>query len=88
MLVLKLEIWPRGDEDRAKEIGRTYITNDGSGSTRRGNYDACVCRRGTRRPPPGGTFTREGRVEMYPRRSYNVWRLIIRALLSCFPEEK
>lgn len=30
---------------------------------------------------------RRGQVLNYPRLSYNVWRLIIRALLSAFPEE-
>lgn len=31
---------------------------------------------------------RTGHVGDYPRLSYNVWRLIIRALRSAFPEEK
>lgn len=32
--------------------------------------------------------TRTARVENYPRLSYSVWRLVLRALKSCFPEEK
>ena len=31
---------------------------------------------------------REGKVVDYPRLTYNVWRLVIRALKSAFPEEK
>lgn len=92
MLVLKLEMWPHGDETRKREIGRTYIYNDGQGSARRGNYEVRVCRKdkyGTNLDDlrNGKGFTRTGRVEDYPRLSYNVWRLIARALKSAFPEE-
>ena len=31
---------------------------------------------------------RTGSVKNYPRMSYNVWRLVIRALRSAFPEER
>jgi hypothetical protein len=103
MLVIKIELWPRGDRTKAREIGRTYIANVG-GDTERGDYEAAVCRRGTtsqlatdpdwyhRTPmpldPSGPKATRTGSVHDYPRQSYNVWRLVIRALLSCFPEER
>lgn len=87
MIVVKVELWPFGRESEAEEIGRAYITNDGSGAPNRGNYDVEVCRRGTtEKPSDGGTATRTGRVEDYPRRSYNVWRLVKRALKSAFPE--
>lgn len=89
MLVVKIELWPFGQEEKAEEIGRMYVSNDGSGTRKRGNYDAEVCRKGTtERPASGGTATRTGRVEDYPRQSYNVWRLVTRALKSCFPEEQ
>lgn len=99
MIVVKLEIWPGGSEGRAREIGRTYIANVG-GSSQRGDYQAAVCRRGTSRVPaeistasghdPGDApaDTRSGQVHDYPRQSYNVWRLISRALRACFPEER
>jgi len=85
MIVVKIELWPLGDKSRSKEIGRMYVTNDGSGNVDRGNYTVAVCRRGsTERTKP----TRTGSVSNYPRQSYNVWRLILRALKSAFPEEK
>lgn len=34
------------------------------------------------------TIQRTGRVENFPRQSYSIWRLVFRALLSAFPEEK
>lgn len=90
MLVIKVELWPRGSEEEKEEIGRTYVTNDGSGTLDRGNYDVHVCRKDNPRRPTDedANATREGRVEDYPRKSYSVWRLILRALFSAFPEEK
>lgn len=102
MLVLKLELWRQGDPNRAEEIGRAYIANVG-GDSERGEYQVAVCRRGTTGVPKEiytasgadpekvrGRYvaSRVGRVENYPRLSYNVWRLIIRGLRACFPEEK
>lgn len=94
MLVLKLELWPGGDASRSREIGRTYINNVG-GTDKRGDYDVRVMRKDY--DPQtismrdvfanGKGITRKGHVSNYPRLSYNVWRLIVRALLSAFPEE-
>jgi hypothetical protein len=85
VIVVKLEMWPFGDETKAYPLGRTYIWNTGSGGTKIGNYAAAVCKKGSvDRSKP----LRTGFVDEYPRLSYNVWRLIIRALKSAFPEEK
>ncbi len=101
MIVIKIELWPFGDEDRAKEIGRMYIANDGAGGPMRGDYKVAVCKRGTTEVPreiylPDAPelaaeqpkATRAGEVKDYPRLSYNVWRLIARACLATFPEER
>lgn len=92
MIIVKIEMWPEGDESKAREIGRTYISNVG-GSLTRGDYAVRVCREGNFEYAPRATregkgFLRTGRVESYPRASYNVWRLVSRALRACFPEEK
>lgn len=50
MIVVKVELWPFGREDKAEEIGRTYIANIG-GTTERGDYDVAMCRRGTKAIP-------------------------------------
>jgi hypothetical protein len=91
MIVVKIEMWPKGDASSAREIGRTYIYNAG-GTDKRGDYEVRVCREGSFDPDvqairSGKGFTRTGRVEGYPRLAYNVWRLILRALRSAFPEE-
>lgn len=93
MITVKIELWPFGDEKRAREIGRMYIANTGGGTPDRGDYEVAVCRRGTIAVPApinpeGPKATRSGFVLGYPRLAYNVWRLIARALLSSFPEER
>lgn len=85
MIVVKIELWPGGNPVSARELGRTYIDNVG-GSKDRGDYRVRVQRRGS--SPSEYKQTRMGKVKDYPRLSYNVWRLVIRALKSAFPEEK
>lgn len=90
MIVVKVELWPKGDGNRSKELGRAYIANTGTGSKNRADYKVAVCRKGTKTCPWTGKTKaiREGTVTNYPRLSYNMWRLIIRSLLSAFPEEQ
>ena len=92
MIVLKLELHS-AITGKVTEIGRTIIANDGQGSAKRGNYICKVARK----QKDGTTYDnkrtwtdpiRQGEVKDYPRLSYNVWRLVIRSLLSAFPEEK
>lgn len=94
MLVVKTELWPLGDENRAREIGRTYIFNTGgTASVNRGDYEVRVARRSKEflydplKVHRGEGFSRTGSVRNFSRKSYNVWRLVTRALKSAFPEE-
>ncbi len=86
MLVVRIELHS-AITGKITEIGRTYIANVG-GTPERGEYDVKVCRKNkldyikaSKNP------LRKGRVSDYPRKSYNVWRLVSRALLAAFPEE-
>ena len=95
MLRVRIELCKHGDErpGAVTEIGRMYIANTGEGDPERGHYVVGVCRRGTvsvPRPvnPSGATPTRHGEVRGYNRKGYNVWRLVARAVLSCFAEER
>ena len=85
MIVVKIELWKKGDEFDKIELGRAYISNQG-GTQTRGEYHARIQRNGLfdRQFMP----LRSGAVHNFPRLSYNVWRLVIRSLLVCFPEEK
>lgn len=89
MLVVKIEMWPKGDASRAREIGRTYIANEG-GSLTRGDYGVRVCRRGRFEQTSfeSTKFARSARVLEYPRLRFNIWRLVLRALAAAFPEER
>ena len=90
MLVVKIELWSAITGKR-QEIGRMYIANDGSsGNPKKGNYNVKVARKNSKdyKGWEKISHTREGKVLDYPRLSYNVWRLILRSLKACFPEEK
>jgi len=82
MIVVKIELWPMGFESKKRELGRMFIDNQG-GTDKRGDYRVRVLRKGST-----DKVLRECKVENYPRRSYNIWRLICRALKGTFPEEK
>jgi len=96
MLVVKIEIHG-AVSGRVSEIGRMLIGNVSSSYGKRGDYAVKVLRRrkqvlGPTDPKVMGQWktakvTRTGEVLNYPRLSYNVWRLVSRALLSAFPEE-
>lgn len=91
MITVKIELWPHGDESKSREIGRMYIANVTNPQEKDveniGDYAVAVCRRGTTDLTKHAP-ARVGKVLDYPRLSYNVWRLISRAIRSAFPEEK
>lgn len=96
VIVVKVEMWPNGDENKMYPLGRMYIANletTSNADPSRGDYLAAVCRRGTDAVPHpidkmGPQATRGARIVDYPRLAYNMWRLIARALQGCFPEER
>ena len=96
MIVITVQLVSANSPSRAeaKIIGRAVIANDGDTfDPKVGDYDAYVGRRDPRGfgPSIGAILSkplRTGRVENYPRLSLNMWRLVIRSLLACFPEER
>ena len=75
MVVVKVELWPLGDESRKVQMGRLEIRNDLTGTATRGNYLAIRAGRYTAK-------VRETRVTGYRRKSSPVWRLITMALVN------
>lgn len=63
MIVIRVEIWPLGDESHKREWGRIHITNDGTGTRESGNYKVRIFKKDNR------SIWKEGRVEGYPRLS-------------------
>jgi hypothetical protein len=87
MIVVKIELHS-AITHRITEIGRMYIWKK-DGYHERGDYDVRVMDKGKLDGDPRleKDVCRSGEVTNYPRLSYNVWRLITRALKSAFPEE-
>ena len=86
MIVVTVELWSARTGEKTV-LGQTTICNVG-GTEKRGNYAVRVGRKGQSLEDGHLNPTREGRVEHYPRLGYSVWRLVIRALRSAFPEER
>ena len=81
MIRITVELISARDGHREK-LGVMDICNTGELHGARGNYRGKVYRKGR-----VGSVLREGAVLNWPRNSYNIWRLVARMLLQCFPEE-
>lgn len=89
MIVVKIELHS-AITHKVTTIGQMVVANVG-GTTERGDYRVHVANKRDADQPPVAWINeaqRRGEVRDYPRLSYNVWRLIARAILSAFPEEK
>jgi hypothetical protein len=78
MIVVKVELWPFGDEDKARLLGVLMIANDGTGDNKKASYEVQASHAGKyfgKRKEPYKT----GRVEGFLR-SLSPYRLIFRAL--------
>ena len=49
MILVKIELHPRGDASKAKELGRIKIGNTGTGTSTKGNYTAALFDKAKRR---------------------------------------
>ena len=90
MLVVNIELHS-ANTGKVSTLGRMIIANDGtSDNPKRADYDVMVGRKSDAENTLKVFMNplRRGRVKDYPRLSYNVWRLVLRALRAAFPEEK
>ena len=83
MLVIKIELWPFGDESRKKVLGLATIVNDGTGTHELGNYDCRILQKGGK-----GKAIRKGRVEGFSRITNGPWNLVLRALYKMLVDKK
>lgn len=85
MLLVKIEL-QSARTGQIKQLGLLKICNiSGRGKGRydkRADYQVEIMRKGTYEA------LRTGHVRSFPRLSYNVWRLVFRALKAVLPEEK
>ena len=74
MLVVTVELWPRGDRSRARHLGTARIANVG-GTRERGEYSVALSKWG--RPDESW---RTGVVRGFPRLQRGPWDLLLLAL--------
>lgn len=75
MVVVTVEIWPKGERFLKRHLGTAKISNDVSGTKSRGNYKVTLSVRGN----PTRIWKR-GRVKDFPRKRLGAWDLLYRAL--------
>ena len=93
MIVIKVLLWPGGDESRERELGRTYVYNVATSfGGAIGSYGVRVMRRGVKTEYTRGVYegkervTRCAEVKDHKRHQANVWNLVYKALAAAFPE--
>lgn len=88
MIVIKIELWPGGCKDKAYEIGKMVLINDGNGTPTLGNYHVYLSKQ--RHKPSKRTLTASWRTKLmgFPRRRLGVYHLIYQALRATVGEGK
>lgn len=80
MIVIRIELWPKGFKEKARELGTVVIANDGTGTNDSGNYDCALSNAGFFVNKPGSW--KGGKVTGY-RRSLSPYHLLQMALNAC-----
>ena len=88
MLVVRIELWPRGDRSLARTLGIAKLTNVG-GDRSRGNYQVQLFGAGSSRrktalpdePWKSQAPRQQGYVDGFARQSRNAWDLLLEGLL-------
>jgi len=80
MIVVKIELWPLGDQSKARTLGIANIANDGTGDPSNGNYKVALSHAGKFFGKPG--VYKSGEVKNF-NRSLSPYHLLMRALQAC-----
>lgn len=73
MIVVRIELWPKGDETKKKPLGMIGIANDASGNSTLGNYTFSSINK-------AGLPYRSGSVKQFPRKRLLAFDLLFRVL--------
>lgn len=85
MIVVKMEMWPGGDEVRARPIATAVIFNDATGNSVIGNYQYVIGRKGKYDPRSllsGRHVLRQGRITGFNRKARKAWELVMLCLAA------
>lgn len=80
MIVVRIEMWPGGREEQARELQRMTISNIG-GSATSGDYRVRALKGAEYSKRPGTTW-RSGVVRSFPRKKLGPFDLLLRALIA------
>jgi hypothetical protein len=78
LIVVKVELWPHGHEERKELLGVARIWNDATGDQGTGNYGFEINSAGDRRT------IRKGEIKGFPRLRLLAWDLLHRVLEQGF----
>jgi hypothetical protein len=78
MIVITIELVPRGFAKNAQRKGRMIIANDGTGTKTTGNYTVIT-------ENAIGSVVFQGRVRGFPRTKHGVWRLLKTVMDQMYP---
>ena len=82
MIVIRIELWPKGDKGMARLLGEGHIANVG-GDLDYGNYRVSLLRSPEYAKASNvGKPWRRGEVSHFPRRRLGPWDLLLRALVA------
>lgn len=82
MISIDISLWPHGFADKAQNLGRIHIINDGSGTATRGNYRIILYKKGS------NAVWRSGEVKNFPRKRLGSYDLLLRGLKAVGLEER
>ncbi len=80
MLVIKIELWPFGQESKKQELGRAHIINDGTGTLDIGNYEVKLFKSEEYSKNNAGKIYKKGEVLGFKRLTGSPWQLLKLAL--------
>lgn len=80
MIVVKIELWPLGNQAKARTLGVVNIANDGTGDLEKGNYKVALSHAGKYFGKPGAY--KSGEVKGF-KRALSPYHLLLRALQAC-----
>lgn len=81
MLVVTVELYPKGLAIKSKKLGQCFIINNLTGTPTKGDYVAHICV-GKKKKPWKTVF-----VTGFPRKNLNAWHLLYRTLKKAIGEE-
>jgi len=77
MVVVTIEMWPKGKKEKAYKMAEAVLTNDGKGTESIGHYDCIILDK-------RGRKVKRTRVEGFPRKRTSVWVLLLRMIQQTY----